>query len=83
MSPQQPDITTMAIGEEDTPGDRPDVTSLAIGEEEDGGGTPMTTAAVGEEDEPFTTLAVGEEDSKPKGEQCVESPPGGQAFGSF
>jgi hypothetical protein len=60
----EPDITTLAVGEED-----PRMTTLAVGEEEPQA-QRMTTMAVGEEDpQPqamkMTTLAIGEEDPRP------------------
>ncbi|MFI0400949.1 MAG: hypothetical protein ACH34X_17835 [Thiolinea sp.] len=62
----KPDITTLAVGEEDG-GIKPptDVTTLAVGEEDGGTNPPIdvTTYAIGEEDGGIaTTQAVGEED---------------------
>lgn len=42
---KRPDVTTLAVGEEEDGGP---VTTLAVGEEE--GGRPVTTLAVGEEE---------------------------------
>ncbi|MEZ5479068.1 MAG: hypothetical protein R3E95_16775 [Thiolinea sp.] len=60
----EPDVTTLALGEEDGGGfphpvDKPDATTLAVGEE-DGGGFPQPVDKPGKPD--VTTLALGEED---------------------
>ena len=82
----KPDITTLAVGEEDG-GIKPptDVTTLAVGEE-DGGIKPptdVTTLAVGEEDGgtnppiDVTTYAIGEEDGGIATTQAVGEEDGG------
>ncbi|SKA90174.1 hypothetical protein SAMN02745130_03108 [Thiothrix eikelboomii] len=67
----KPDVTTLALGEEDGGiKNPPDVTTLALGEEDGGIKNPpdVTTLALGEEDggiknpPDVTTLALGEED---------------------
>jgi hypothetical protein len=63
-----PEVTTLAMGEEDDSLPPPELTTLAMGEEDDSLPPPeLTTLAMGEEDDSLpppelTTLAMGEEE---------------------